>query len=213
MATKKSAKKTKPKKRVLSKTEVSYKNKQYRISRKLGENLKLYNELISESNQSKKIDFEGKKTKIRTAVNKVLRRANKLGNELDAVTKKRVRLTRGKYTPKSKYTVDKKLTISKSDEKKFTQLKYKKWSVYNYWEFNDFQKDLLMFTNKRYTYFKVDPFEFGDIISEMVNELFFQLSVSSTEGSEYPVVVLYVNETEKDTKAFIYDASAIPDEQ
>lgn len=201
------SKKKKPKKRVLSKTEVKYKNQQYKINKKLKSDFEFYKKLIAEPNQSKFIDFDGNKLKIRTVVNKILRRVNKLGNELSIITNKRVKLTRGKYKPKNPFSIPENVKIDKQFEKEINVEGLVKWSVYNYWEFNDFQTDLLSFFNDRYTYTGMDPVEFGDIISELINELFFDLSVSSNQGKDYPVLVLYIDKKKKDMKAIIFESS------
>lgn len=207
-AKKNQVKKVKPKKRVLSKTELKYKGQQYRVNKKIKSEFELYEKLLSETNPSKKIDFEGKKLKIRTAINKVLRRVNKLGNELNTITNKRVKLTRGKYKPKNKFSIPDSAKIDKTFEKQINVSGLIKWNVYNYWEFNDFQTDLLTFFNKGYTYAQINPIEFGDIISELINELFFELSVESNDsGKQYPVVALYVDNNKKDVKAVVIDSN------
>jgi hypothetical protein len=189
---KKKATKKKKKVRVLSKTELKYKYKQSNLTRKKRTLIADFDKLSAFTNPSQIITFKGKKAKVRTLINKVLDEIKRVNNEYDLVTAKRVKLTRGKYKPK---TI--KATPEEVEEVVNTP-QYDLYKEYNIWNYNDCIKDILKLTNEGYTVRGIDASEDYLLITNTIKEYFKVMSSNDT-------LYLYRDETNLDLRFILQD--------
>jgi hypothetical protein len=197
-AAKKAVKKTKPKvKRVLSKTEISLKNKQQQLTRKIKKAKETFTDLANlyptPKDREAFIKIGGQKKKVKTFLNEALNGTKSLAKEYNKITKKRVKLTKGKYKPKSNALS--RYEATKEEVKDFSETKgIVRFAEFQSWELKDFQEDVLKFATKGY---KVNGFDLEDNAEEILslfNSIFLDMAVASEEGF-YPILVLF-----KDTK-------------
>ena len=197
---KKAVKKAKPKvKRVLSKTEVTLKNRQEYIARKIRKEKKTFNDLANlyptpESREAF-IKIGGEKKKVKTFLNASLNETKNLSKEYNKVTKKRVKLTKGKYKPKgsslSRYEA------TKEQVKEFSETKgIIRYAEYQSWELKDFQEDVIKFGNKGYKVNGFDIQENAEEILALFNDIFLDMASASEEGL-YPIIVLFKDAKKK----------------
>ena len=100
-ATKKAVKKAKPKvKRVLSKSEITLKNKQEYLNKKIKKAklvfLDLSNLYPAPKDKEQFIKINGQKKKVKTFLNEALNETKRLGKEYNSITKKKGQAYKGK---------------------------------------------------------------------------------------------------------------------
>lgn len=199
-AVKKAVKKAKPKvKRVLSKTEISLKNKQQSINRKIKKERQTFQDLANlyptpESRESF-IKIGGVKKKVKTFLNASLNETKNLSKEYNKATKKRVKLTKGKYKPKA--TSLGRYEATKKEVKEFSEIKgLLRFAEYQSWELKDFQEDVIKFGNKGYKVNGFDILENAEEVLTLFNDIFLDMAQGSEEG-DYPVLVVFQDKNKK----------------
>jgi len=196
--TKKLVKKAKPKvKRQLSKTEISLKNKQEYISKKIKKAKAVFNDLSNiyptPKDREAFIKIAGQKKKVKTFLNEALNETKGLAKEYNKITKKRIKLTKGKYKPKG--SALSRYEATKEEVKDFSETKgIIRFAEYQSWELKDFQEDVLKFATKGYKVNGFDLKESAEEILTLFNGIFLDMAVASEEGF-YPILILF-----KDTK-------------
>ena len=199
-APKKTVKKAKPKvKRVLSKTEISLKNKQNAINRKIKKERQTFQDLANlyptpESREAF-IKIKGVKKKVKTFLNASLNETKNLSKEYNKVTKRRVKLTKGKYKPKA--TSLSRYEATKDEVKEFSKIKgLIRYAEYQSWELKDFQSDVLNFGKKGYKINGFDILENAEEVLTLFNDIFLDMAQGSEEDS-YPLLILFLDKKKK----------------
>lgn len=197
---KKAVKKAKPKvKRVLSKTEITLKNKQQSINRKIKKEKQTFQDLANlyptpESRESF-IKIGGVKKKVKTFLNASLNETKNLSKEYNKVTKKRIKLTKGKYKPKA--TSLSRYEATKDEVKEFSNIKgVLRFAEYQSWELKDFQEDVIKFGKKGYKVNGFDILENAEEVLTLFNDIFLDMAEGSEE-EEYPVLVVFQDKKKK----------------
>ena len=199
-AVKNTVKKAKPKvKRVLSKTEISLKNKQQSINRKIKKERQTFQDLANlyptpESRESF-IKIGGVKKKVKTFLNASLNETKNLSKEYNKLTKKRIKLTKGKYKPKA--TSLSRYEATKEEIQEFSKIKgLIRFAEYLPWELKDFQEDVLKFGKKGYKINGFDILENAEEVLTLFNDIFLDMAQGSEE-EKYPLLVLFLDKKKK----------------
>lgn len=200
-AVKKTVKKAKPKvKRVLSKTEISLKNKQQYINKKIKKERQTFQDLANlyptpESRESF-IKIGREKKKVKTFINASLNETKNLSKEYNKLTKKRIKLTKGKYKPKA--TSLGRYEATKEEVQEFSEIKgLLRYAEYQSWELKDFQEDVLKFGKNGYKVNGFDILENAEEVLTLFNDIFLDMAEGSEEGGDYPVLVVFQDKKKK----------------